>query len=57
MPVTSFALLFLAIIASVFALFWAMSTWGALTVLPVLIAAALIARWAMAPLPYDDTNA
>jgi hypothetical protein len=56
MPVTSFALLvFSAVIALVIAL-WAMSSWGFLTVLPILIAGVAFGLWAMEPVANDDAG-
>ncbi|MFW2541650.1 hypothetical protein ACN2XU_03330 [Primorskyibacter sp. 2E107] len=57
MPVTSFALLILAVIAAAALTIWAVTAWGMLTVLPLLLCVALIARWAMAHVPHDDTHA
>ncbi|MDU8911472.1 hypothetical protein [Aestuariicoccus sp. MJ-SS9] len=54
MPVTSFALLILAVLMAAALTVWAVSAWGALTVLPVLMVLALAARWAMAHVPHDD---
>ncbi|WP_169795921.1 hypothetical protein [Pseudoponticoccus marisrubri] len=56
MPVTSFALLLCAVIAAAALTLWAMSAWGVLTVLPVLIVAVLCARWGLAHVPYDDSR-
>ncbi|MBP0481877.1 hypothetical protein [Sagittula salina] len=54
MPVTSFALLvFAALVALVLAL-WALSSWGALAVLAILILVAAFGLWAAAPVPHDD---
>ncbi len=56
MPVTSFALLVCsAVIALIFAL-WALTSWGVLTVLPILIIAVAIGLWAMAPVANDDPS-
>lgn len=56
MPVTSFALLVLsAVVATIFTL-WAMSIWGVLTVLPVVLLCVLFGRWAMAHVPHDDST-
>ncbi|MFZ7089686.1 hypothetical protein [Primorskyibacter sp. 2E233] len=57
MPVTSFALLVLSVIAAAALTIWAMSAWGMLTVLPLLLFVALVARWAMAHVPHDDNHA
>lgn len=57
MPVTSFALLLFSVIAASGLTVWAFSALGAATVLPVLLALALFARWAMADVPYDDGQA
>ncbi|WP_323769197.1 hypothetical protein [Antarctobacter sp.] len=56
MPVTSFALLVCAVVLAAGLTVWAMSSFGVLTVIPVLLALALLARWAMAHVPHDDTR-
>ncbi|SNS00157.1 hypothetical protein [Antarctobacter heliothermus] len=56
MPVTSFALLVCAVVLAAAVTVWAMSSFGVLTVIPVLLAVALLARWAMAHVPHDDTR-
>ncbi len=57
MPVTSFALLVFSVVAAAALTIVAMSTWGVLTVLPVLLCLALAIRWAVAHVPYDDGQA
>ncbi|WP_425101280.1 hypothetical protein [Tropicibacter sp. S64] len=57
MPVTSFALLILSVLAAAALTIWAVTAWGMMTVLPLLISVALIARWAMAHVPHDDNHA
>lgn len=56
MPVTSFALLVCAVVSAAALTVWAMTSFGVLTVLPVLLALALLARWAMAHVPYDNSR-
>lgn len=56
MPVTSFALLVCAVIAAAALTVWAVSSFGVLTMVPVLLAIALLARWALAHVPYDDSR-
>ncbi|BBU56862.1 MULTISPECIES: hypothetical protein [Mameliella] len=56
MPVTSFALLVCAVIVAAGLTVWAVSSFGVLTVVPVLLALALLARWALAHVPYDDSR-
>ena len=56
MPVTSFALLVCAVICMTLLTVWAMSSFGVLTVLPVLLALLLLGRWAMAHVPHDDNS-
>jgi hypothetical protein len=56
MPVTSFALIVCATVAAAILTLWAMTSFGVLTVLPVLLALALLARWAMAHVPHDDSR-
>jgi hypothetical protein len=55
MPVTSFALLVLTVIATVVLTVWALSAWG-LTVVPLLLVTGLLARWAMMPISHDDSR-
>ncbi|MCT4608704.1 MAG: hypothetical protein N4A70_05805 [Pelagimonas sp.] len=55
MPVTSFALLVLTVIATVVLTVWALSAWG-LTVVPLLLVTGLLARWAMMPISHDDSS-
>ncbi|WP_164932855.1 hypothetical protein [Tropicibacter alexandrii] len=54
MPVTSFAMLVFLVIAAAALTVWAVASWGLLTMLPVLLLAVLVARWALAHVPYDD---
>lgn len=56
MPVTSFALLLVSVIAAAAVTVLAMSAWGALNVVPVLLVVALLARWGLAQVPFDDTQ-
>lgn len=56
MPVTSFALLLVSVIAAAGATLMALSAWGALNVLPVLLIVALLARWGLAQVPFDDSH-
>ena len=56
MPVTFFALLILAVLFAATVTVWALSAWGFATVLPVLLAVALFARWALGHVPYDDSH-
>ena len=56
MPVTSFALLVFSVVMAAALTVWAMSSFGVLTVLPIVLALALIARWAMAHVPHDDSR-
>lgn len=56
MPVTFFALLILAVLSAAALTLWALSSWGLLTVLPVLLALALLARWGLAHVPHDDPH-
>jgi len=57
MPVTSFALLVCSAVAVAVIMVWAVSTWGVVTVLPVVILLALVGLWAMSPVPHDDGQA
>ncbi|MGY9045797.1 hypothetical protein P775_14590 [Puniceibacterium antarcticum] len=56
MPVTSFALTILAVIFAAALTVWAMTAWGFLTVVPMVMAVGLIARWALGRVPYDDSH-
>ncbi|SMX48403.1 hypothetical protein [Maliponia aquimaris] len=56
MPVTIFALLVCSVVLAAALTVWAMSSFGILTVLPILLALALLARWAMAHVPHDDSR-
>lgn len=56
MPVTFFALLILAVLSAAALTVWALSSWGLATVLPVLLAVALLARWGAAHVPHDDPH-
>ncbi|MBS0123021.1 hypothetical protein [Thetidibacter halocola] len=56
MPVTSFALMLFSVIAAAALTVWAFSAWGAGTMLPILLALALFARWALAHVPHDDNS-
>lgn len=56
MPVTSFALLVCAVIIAAGLTVWAVSSFGLLTMLPILLVLALLARWALAHVPYDDSR-
>lgn len=56
MPVTIFALLVCCVVFAAALTVWAMSSFGVFTVLPILLALALLARWAMAHVPHDDSR-
>ncbi|MCE0507131.1 MULTISPECIES: hypothetical protein [unclassified Roseivivax] len=56
MPVTSFALTILLVVAAAALTVWAMSAFGVLAVMPVLLVVALIARWGLGHVPYDDSH-
>ncbi len=56
MPVTFFALLVLFVLTAAALTVWAMSAFGALTVLPVLLVAALALRWGLGHVPFDDRH-
>ena len=57
MPVTYLVTLLVAVLASAGLTVWAFLSWGASTVIPLLLALALAARWAMAPVAPDDGHA
>ncbi|MDA7424557.1 hypothetical protein [Thalassococcus lentus] len=57
MPVTSFALLVVFVLAAAGATLWALNAFGLMTVLPLALCLALAARWAMAHVPHDDGQA
>ncbi len=56
MPVTSFALLVCAAIAAAILTVWAMTSYGVPLVLVILLALAILARWALAHVPHDDSR-
>ncbi|PYG34424.1 hypothetical protein [Pelagimonas varians] len=56
MPVTSFALLLVSVIAAAAVTVMAVSAWGVVNVLPVLLIVALLARWGLAHVPFDDSH-
>lgn len=56
MPVTSFALIIVSVLCAAALTVLAMSTWGVTTVLPGLVIVALLARWGLAQVPYDDSH-
>ncbi len=57
MTATSFALAILAALAGLALTIWALSAWGPLVVVPVLLCLALIAIWAFSHVEYDDGHA
>jgi len=57
MPVTTFVIMILSVIAASGLTVWAMAEFGFLTVLPLLIALGLVARWGMEHVPGDDEPA
>lgn len=57
MPVTTFALLVLTVLALAGLTVWAIQAWGGVTVLAVLIVLGLAARWALSEAPQDEPNA
>ena len=56
MPVTSFALTILLVVLAAALTVWAMSAFGVLSVLPVLLIVGLLARWGLEHVPYDDSH-
>ncbi|MHA6324090.1 hypothetical protein [Roseivivax sp. CAU 1753] len=56
MPVTSFALTILLVVAAAALTVWAMSAFGLLAVLPVLLVLGVLARWGLGHVPYDDSH-
>ncbi|QFT62845.1 hypothetical protein SAMN05421853_10855 [Roseivivax halotolerans] len=56
MPVTSFALTILLVIAAAALTVWAMSAFGLLAVMPVLIVLVLALRWGLGHVPFDDSH-
>jgi hypothetical protein len=57
MPVTTFVSMILAVIAISGLTIWGFVKWGLLTMLPLLIAMALLARWGLTTVPADDGHA
>ena len=56
MPVTSFAMLIISVLLAAALTVWAMTAWGVMTVLPILLVLGLLARWALAHVPHDDRH-
>ncbi|MBV2361141.1 hypothetical protein KUH32_15360 [Thalassococcus sp. CAU 1522] len=56
MPVTSFALLVVGVLAAAALTVWGFSSWGSVTMLPLLAVLALLARWGLAHVPHDDAK-
>lgn len=57
MPVTTFVTMIFAVLAATGLTVWAFLSWGAGTVIPLLLALALLARWGLAPVASDDGHA
>ncbi|MCD1616660.1 hypothetical protein ACFSDD_12720 [Salipiger marinus] len=57
MPVTTFVALIIAVLASAGLTVWAFVAWGAGKVIPLLLALALLGRWALSSAPADDGRA
>jgi hypothetical protein len=57
MPITTFVSMVLAVVVASGLTVWAFVKWGALTMLPVMIALAILARWGLANVPADDGHA
>ncbi|GGG58878.1 hypothetical protein GCM10011415_00880 [Salipiger pallidus] len=57
MPVTHFVTMIVAVLALSGLTLWAFLSWGAGTVVPLLLAAGLALRWAMSPVKLDDGHA
>lgn len=57
MPVTTFVALIIAVLASAGLTVWAFVAWGAGKVIPLLLALALLGRWALSSAPPDDGRA
>lgn len=56
MPVTSFAMIAFCVIAAAALTVWALSAFGAMTVLPALGVVALAARWALTHVTHDEQS-
>ncbi|MCT4559288.1 MAG: hypothetical protein N4A61_14665 [Pelagimonas sp.] len=54
MPIPFIVLLGLTFLCATLATLWAVSVWGATTVMPVLLISALLGRWAMMPVSQHD---
>lgn len=54
MPVTTFVTLIVAVMLGGAVTVFAIAEWGLVTILPVLISVALLARWALAHVTLDD---
>jgi len=57
MPVTHLVTLLVAVLAAAGLTISALLSWGAGTMIPLLLAVALAVRWAMAPVAPDDGHA
>ncbi|SFD99454.1 hypothetical protein [Roseivivax sediminis] len=56
MPVTFFALLVLFVLSAAGLTIWALSAFGAMTILPILLIVALALRWGLGHVPFDDRH-
>ncbi|SPF80178.1 hypothetical protein [Pseudoprimorskyibacter insulae] len=57
MPITTFVAMILSAVVASGLTVLAFMKWGAMTVLPVMIVLALLARWGLATVPADDGHA
>ncbi|MBU2962169.1 hypothetical protein KO516_15385 [Citreicella sp. C3M06] len=57
MPVTHLVFLIITVLALGGLTVWAVLSWGAGTVIPLLLGLGLLARWGMAPVGRDDRSA
>ena len=56
MPVTSFSLTIIAVVLAAALTVWAVTAWGFLTVISLIMAVALVARWALGHVSHDDSH-
>ncbi len=56
MPVTHLGILIITVLALAGLTVWALLSWGAGTVIPLLLCLALVARWGMTPVGRDDRS-
>ncbi len=56
MPVTSFSLTIIGVVLAAALTVWAATAWGFMTVISLIMAVALVARWALGHVSHDDSH-